>query len=121
MSKTRIFAVLGIAILIAAFLTNPKTEQHEGRVTAKAMELMKAQASGSKKDVMRLGMDVFGRVLVQQFVEDNVRVKNYYLFSLTQIRWDNKDVTVGLGLFNKVWLSPKIDEKAKEVVDLIKG
>lgn len=124
MSKTRIFALSLIAIMLVAFVTNPSKEEQEARVKEKALALMKAAASDKDKknnELVDFGVQLFGNVLVDQFIQNNVKVYNYYFFSLTKIRWEGKESTIGGGAFKQIWLSPKIDEKAKEIVTAIKG
>lgn len=66
-------------------------------------------------------MKLFGNTLIDQFLENHIKVENYYLFSLTKIQWDNQEQVIGGGAFKQIWLSPKIDEKAKQIVAAIKG
>lgn len=110
--------------MLLAFVTNPSKEEQEARVKEKAIELMKEAASSKHKetnDALDLGVELFGNILVDQFIKNNVNVYNYYFFSLTKVRWEDKESTIGVGAFKQIWLSPKIDEKAKEIVTAIKG
>lgn len=121
MSKTRVFALVGIAIISVSFFTNPSKEEHEKVVKEKVVSLLKQEANPKDKELLDFGMKLLGNTLADQFMDEHVRVKNYYIFSLTKINWNNQSPTIGFGAFQKVWLSPKIDEKAKELIDLIKG
>lgn len=120
MSKTRIFAVSMVMLMLAAFLTNPKQEQHEEAVRAKAVTLLKQQAGKQNKQAVDFGIQLFGNTLIDQFMQNHVKVENYYLFSLTKVQLGNKESTIGGAAFRYIWLSPKIDEKAAEIVAMIK-
>lgn len=121
MSKTRIFALSIIALMLAAFFTNPSQEQHEATIRAKAIDLLKQHAGTKNSSVVDFGVQLFGNTLIDQFMKNHISVKNYYLFSVTKVRWEQEEQILGVGAFKKVWLSPKIDEKASEIVDMIKA
>lgn len=121
MSKTRIFALVLIGIMIGAILTNPKKEEFESAVKDKAKSLLKSQLKYENQDAIELGMALFGDRVVQEFVQNNVIIENYYLFSLVKIRWQGEDTPIGGGAFKKVWLSPEIDKKADEIVGILKN
>ena len=120
MSKTRIFALSMIILMLIAFFSNPKQEQHEKIVREKAIVLLKQQAGKQNEQVVDFGIQLFGNTLIDQFMQNHVRIENYYLFSLTKIRVGHQENTIGGGLFGTVWLSPKIDEKAAEIAKMIK-
>ncbi|WP_166332896.1 DUF4359 domain-containing protein [Sphingobacterium chungjuense] len=120
MSKTRIFALVGIVVLIAAFLTNPSQERHEEVLRAKAKELLTSQLDYKHEDAMQLGMMLFGDRVIDEFLVNNVHIKNYYLFSLIEISWQADAQVVGGGAFGMVWLSPKIDEEADKIIRILK-
>lgn len=121
MSKTRIFALSIVAIMLAAILTNPKKEDLELAVQNKAKSLLQQQLSYENKDALALGMTLFGDRIVNEFVEKNVIIENYYLFSLVKIRWQGQDTPIGGGAFKYVYLSPEIDKKADEIVGILKN
>ncbi|MCC2599851.1 DUF4359 domain-containing protein [Sphingobacterium sp. FBM7-1] len=120
MSKTRIFAISMIVLMLIAFFSNPKQEQHEKIVREKAVVLLKQQAGKQNEQVVDFGIQLFGNTLIDQFMQNHVKVENYYLFSLTKIRIGHEESTIGGGAFRIVWLSPKIDEKAAEIARMIK-
>ena len=119
MSKTRIFALLLIILMLAAVFTNPTKERIEAALTVKAKEILEKQLNSNDK-VMSLGMTLFGDRVVNEFVSNYTHTDNYYLFSLSKIRWNSEDIIIGVGLFNQVWISPKIDEKAAQLMDQLK-
>ncbi|MFD1769316.1 DUF4359 domain-containing protein [Sphingobacterium suaedae] len=121
MSKTRIFAISLIAIILIAFFTNPRQEQHETAIKNKALTLLREKSNAKDKETVNFGIQLFGSTLIDQFIKEHVKVENYYLFSLTKINWNNQEMVIGGGAFKQIWLSPKIDEKAAEIVEMIKG
>lgn len=121
MSKTRLFSILGITILLLSFLSNPPKELHEKVVKHKIISLLKTEPGSKNKELIDFGIQLIGNTLVDQFVEEHLHIKNYYVFSLTKIRWEDQNVIIGLGIFGKVWLSPKIDEKAQELLTIVRG
>lgn len=120
MSKTRIFAFFMIALLLGAILTNPSKEDFDKTVAHKATDLMKKQLKYENEDAIQLGMTLFGDKLVKDFVEKSVIVDNYWLFSVVNISWQGEKQPIGGGAFKTVWLSPKIDEKADEIIRVLK-
>ena len=121
MSKTRIFALILLALLVIGILLNPTKEQLEDAVKTKAISLVEQQLRFDDQDALKLGMNLYGNKLVQDFVEKNVVVTNYYLFSLVKIRWQSQETPIGGGAFKTIWLSPKIDEKADEIITVLKS
>ncbi|MCL7988260.1 DUF4359 domain-containing protein [Sphingobacterium sp. lm-10] len=120
MSKTRIFALVGIVVLVAAFLTNPSEEKYEEVLRAKAKELLTSQLDYEHEDAMQLGMMLFGDRVIDEFLANNVYIKNYYLFSLVEIRWQAEAQVVGGGALGQVWLSSKIDSEADKIILILK-
>lgn len=121
MSKTRIFALVMIALILGSILTNPPREQFEQVIKAKATEILEKQLDYKDKDALRLGMTLFGDKITQDFMDRSISIQNYYLFSVATIRWQNTTSPIGIGAFKTVWLSPKIDEKADEIINLLKN
>ncbi|PRD53820.1 DUF4359 domain-containing protein [Sphingobacterium gobiense] len=120
MSKTRIFALSMIVLMLIAFFSNPKQEQHEKIVREKAIMLLKQQAGKQNEQVVDFGIQLFGNTLIDQFMQNHVKIENYYLFSITKIQIGRQENTIGGGAFGSIWLSPKIDEKATEIAKMIK-
>lgn len=109
-----------IVLMLIAFFSNPKQEQHEKIVREKAIVLLKQEAGEQNEQAIDFGIQLFGNTLIDQFMRNHVMVENYYLFSLTKIHVGHQENTIGGGAFGTIWLSPKIDEKAAEIAKLIK-
>lgn len=120
MSKTRIFALFLFGIMVAAILTNPKREQFETAIEEKAKSLLVKQLKYDNQDAVQLGMSLFGNRIIKEFVQNNVVIENYYLFSVVKIKWQGQNSPIGGGAFKTVWLSPEIDKKADEIVGILR-
>ncbi|WP_140937023.1 hypothetical protein [Sphingobacterium lumbrici] len=120
MSKTRIFALAIIAIMLAAILTNPKEEVFYIAVKEKVKTLVEKELNYEHQDALNLGMTLFGNRIVDEFVKNNVRIKNYYLLSIVSLKWQEEETPIGGGAFKNIWFSPKIDKKAEEIIDILK-
>ncbi|TDQ72166.1 hypothetical protein [Sphingobacterium yanglingense] len=120
MSKTRIFALLMLALIFASILTNPPREQFEKALTIKAKDILEKQLHYKDKDAVLLGMTLFGDKVVQDFIDRSIIVKNYYLFSVVKLKWQDTETPIGGGAFKTIWISPKIDEKADEIIAILK-
>ncbi len=121
MSKTRIFALLGVIILLAAVLTNPSKEKISEKLVLKTKNILKKELDYRHKDAIDLGMMLFGDQVVKEFVNNYTYTENYYLFSLAKIKWNSEDIIIGGGLFNQVWISSKLDEKAASLLEALKN
>lgn len=120
MSKTRVFAFFLLGIIIAAILTNPKREQFENVIEDKAKFLLIKQLDYESQEAVQLGMTLFGNRIIKEFVQNNVVIENYYLFSVVKINWQGQSSAIGGGAFKTVWLSPEIDRKADEIVRILR-
>lgn len=121
MSKIRLFAILGIAIMLTAVFTNPSKDKINDKLTLEAKEILKTQLDFEHKDAVDFGMMLFGDQVVKEFVNNYTHTDNYYLFSLTKINWNSERVVIGGGAFGQVWISEKIDEKAGQLMKALKN
>lgn len=119
MSKTRVFALIMVVFMLICILTNPSKEQFESAIKQKATTIIKDQLKYEDQGAVDLAMSLFGNKVVDDFITNTVVVKNYYLFSVVQIKWEGQEISVGGGILKTVWLSPKIDEKATEIIDVL--
>jgi len=120
MSKTRIFALSLVAIMLIAVFTNPSKEKIESKLADKAKEILKKQLQYEHQDAVDLGMMLFGDQVVSEFINSYTTTSNYYLFSLSKINWNGEQVIIGGGAFSQVWISPKLDEKADQLINALK-
>lgn len=121
MSKTRVFALIMVAFMLICILTNPSKEKFEGAITNKATTIVKQQLKYKDQGAVDLAMTLFGNKVVNEFVNNNIIIKNYYLFSVATIKWEGQEMPIGGGALQTIWLSPKIDEKADEIMGVLKS
>ncbi len=121
MSKTRIFAITLVLIMLAAVFTNPSKEKMEAALSTKAKDILQKQLKYEDKGAVELGMMLFGDQVIREFVNSYTTTSNYYLFSLSKINWNGEQVIVGGGAFGQVWISPKLDEKADKLIEVLKN
>ncbi len=119
-NKNRYIALVLLAIIGTAILTNPPREKHEQMIADKAKQLLKEQLRYEHQEAIEFGMQLFGDQLVKRFMKDNVRIDNYYLFSTTRVRWQSQEAIIGIGAFGNIWFSSKVDEKITEVISVLK-
>lgn len=120
MSKKRIFSLLAFVLILVAIFTNPTKEEHQAAVKVKATQLVSDQLGSKENDLLAFGMQLFGNNIVDEFCDRVVFVDDYYLFSLTKIKWEGKENIVAFGAFHKIWYSGKIDEKFNEIIAVLK-
>lgn len=120
MSKTRIFALIMLGLILASILTNPPREQFETIIKSKSKDILEKQLKYKDKDALQLGMTLFGDRVIQDFIDRSIIIQNFYLFSVVKIKWQGTETPIGGGAFKTVWLSPKIDEKADEIIAILK-
>lgn len=121
LSKKRIISIALVLLMLLAVVTNPTQEQHEAAVKEKAIALFKKQLNYDHQEAIDFAMNLVGNQVINQFLQNNVQVENYYLFSLTKLRWEGKSTIIGGGAFKQVWLSDKIDAKAEEIIAVLKN
>jgi len=115
------FLFFVILVCLGAFATNPTSVEHKLILKDKMREYLnteidKMQLENDNK-FAALGASLgaaFGGIIVDKYIDENVVVDDYYLFSITNVRWEGKIKMVGLGIFGKVVLHPDIDKKLKE-------
>ena len=110
-----------VLVCLGAFVTNPTSVEHKLILKDKMREYLnteidKMQLENDNK-FAALGASLgaaFGGIIVDKFIDENVVIDDYYLFSITNVRWEGKIKMVGVGIFGKVILHPDIDKKLKE-------
>lgn len=120
MSKTRIFALIVIGLLLTAVLTNPSKAQMEDAVSTKAKTILQNQLNYKHADAIQLGMTLFGDRMIRELIQSHVTIRNYYVFSTVNIHWQGEETPIGGGAFRAVWLSPEIDSKVDEIITFLK-
>jgi hypothetical protein len=103
-------------ILIASvilFSTNPSEERHVSEVKLVLKKYLNKKVSSSGSDLFGFGSIVngIGNMIIESELDQYIKRKNYYLFSLTCIKSDNKEQTIGWGVLGKVYISDKVEKQ----------
>lgn len=108
-SVGRYFLLLIVVVLVVAYLSNPKLDQHRFTASAKLnekLENFKDQVKPKKKFwkvVKEIGFTLASSHL-QKKVQERIAITDYGVCSFTKVRLSNREVTVGFGAFGQVWL-----------------
>lgn len=116
MKKTIVFLAFLFLVIAIAFFTNPTPSEHKAAVKEVLNEHLKKSINSNFPDLSEdqnaasdMGM-MLGGALVEMLVENMVASEDYFLFSVTQITWNNNTRTVGIGLFGHVMISDELEE-----------
>lgn len=120
MSGKRIFAFIMIALFLAAFSLNPTKEELKFELRNKVTKALKKELGIKHADAYELAMTLYGNELVTKVMNNYLQTKNYYLFSTVEITWQGDKAVLGGGAFKQIWFSDKIDEKIREVIEVLK-
>lgn len=115
--KKLFFLIILIAAAVGAYLTNPTEAEMRDTLLTKLTAVFNESMQERKSDVVTYtAWQVGGDKMVDLFIEKYVTVHNYYLFSLVKIHWDNKSYIVGIGGFNNIYITNRLN---KELADNI--
>lgn len=119
--KTKNYILLAICLFVTiTALTNPDRETHKEKVKLKMnefyeQEMAKEDNSPNNQYSAAKAMGImFGRSLINNIIDNVVSSSNYILFSTTEITWEGKTKTVGIGILGHVFLSSEIDKAIKK-------
>lgn len=113
------FIVILIAVGIVAYLTNPTEQMHReaaGLKLEKIADNALAKYGVGNNVLSSLGLDA-GNLFVKQLLDNHITSDNYQLFSLTKLNWEGNSYVIGIGAFNRVFISNKVDEIAEKAID----
>jgi hypothetical protein len=120
-SSRNLYLLFLLFLCIGAFATNPSSAEHKLILKDKMRQLLNSEIdklkSENDNEFAQLGATfgaAIGGAFTDKFVDENVVVDDYYLFSITNFRWDGKIKMVGVGIFGKVILHPDIEKKLKD-------
>lgn len=120
--KTKHYVILGITLFmtILAF-TNPNQEIHKEKVKVKLNEFyekeMAKDDNTSTNQFSQAGKSmgmILAKSMINMVIDNSISSSNYILFSTTDVTWEGKTKTVGIGVLGNVFLSSKIDDAIKK-------
>lgn len=103
-----IFLIL-IAIAAIAFFTNPDKEAHKEAIIARTDQVIEEIITERNDELSSVAWQLAGKQLLSEFVDSNVTVDNYYLFSIPKVNWDGKSYQIGVGAFGKVYITKHLN------------
>ncbi|NLO71121.1 MAG: DUF4359 domain-containing protein [Porphyromonadaceae bacterium] len=117
---SRIFLlILLAAVIVGAYITNPDEQLHKEAVSVKMDKIVGniLEKYGLNNNLLSsIGNDVTNK-FTGQLIDSRISADNYFLFSLTKLNWENEDYVIGIGAFNKVYISKNVDEIAERAID----
>ena len=109
--KKRYFIYLFfLIILILACITNPNEEAHKNALKARAHSIMSEIVTEQRNTMSSAVWQLGGSQLVDGFIDSNLSIDNYYLFSIPKIRWNEKSYPIGFGAFSKVYITKELNK-----------
>lgn len=119
MRKLFLFLIVLAGLAVIGYFTNPTEAMHKEAAHDKLEKIMENTLSryGVGKNILStLGIDA-GNNFVGQLIDNHITVDNYYIFSLTRLKWEDKSYVIGVGALNKVFISNKVDDIAHKAAD----
>ena len=119
MRKTTYFIILAvIALVLAAWATNPNEQQHQDAARIKLSEIVENTMSdfGLKKNLLTdLGFEI-GNRYIDSLLDNCISANNYLVCSTTVFTFNGQKHIIGFGAFGKVRISDKVEESLKKEI-----
>jgi hypothetical protein len=103
--RNKLFLFLLIASI--AVYTNPILEKHQKAVQEKVTGLKNIDGDVNVDTLKKLGAllgDAIGLKTMEKYLNNNVKVQDLKVCSLTKLKINGSYTTVGIGVFGKVFL-----------------
>ena len=110
----KLIVIALIAAAVAAYMTNPKIDQHREAAKLRINQLMQGSMSKESPLLGSVGAAI-GKTLASPVVDNVVNSDNYYLFSTTTLTWNGVTHIVGTGVFGRIFLGNKFDQVYKNM------
>ncbi len=93
---------IGIALLLLLIVTCPKKQQHLDTISDKISGALYSELGEEEDDWDALGL-LFGGALLNEALEDNIVVDNYFIFSVGKLLFDDEKNVVSFGILGHVF------------------
>jgi hypothetical protein len=121
MSKSSVWVLVIIGLIIIFTITNPKEQAHKDAVKSKITSVLHKNMSESKvsdddtwgKIGEGLGV-LFGGVIIDKLVDNFVSCNNCIIFSLTTVTLNDSTKIIGLGVLGNVFIFANVDDVLKD-------
>ena len=107
--------ILALILIIASF-TNPKEGQHKEILNTKLNILIQKNMEKEQQPTNewgQMGQELalkLGTVMVNNIIDKMVIIDNYFIFSITKIKKDDKTKLIVIGAFGNVFFTKKLDD-----------
>lgn len=118
--------ILAIVILAILFASNPGLNDHQKAVKAKISQFIKKQTSSKSNDTKseQAGKAILGLVgesMANEVVNEVIKRKDYFFFSLTTFEFNGNEKIIGIGIFGEVYISNEIEKELNNYVNKVKS
>lgn len=111
------YLLISAFFLLVLFLTNPSKQDHIEKVRVSLKTALNRSISKKTENGFAIGVGAYlTDGLVDAIVEKSVSVDNFYIFSRTHLRYLDKDVIIGFGIFGNVFISDKLQNETDNVL-----
>lgn len=107
--KKFLFFVAILLIAAIAFMTRPDKQAHKEAMMKAVREYVDEEAANKgfgDNGLTRLGKNIVNKA-VEAALNSKLKVDDYYLFNMTHVKMGDKQKTLSLGLFGKVFTFDK--------------
>lgn len=104
MKKTNLIILIIGLIVLVLFITNPKPEQHKSAVKDLFINYLRNNTPAPNSGFEAMG-NAMAIMTIENMVQRDVQIKNYYLFSLTYFWSEGISRNVGIGILGNVYIS----------------
>jgi hypothetical protein len=113
MKKSGLFAIIGALVILVLAQTNPSLEEHRAAFRSRFMERINNTIDDTVKKDSGLGKlgSSLGSALIDKMVDVMITRDSYVLFSLTKVKFDGENKTVGVGILGNVYVTSESDSK----------
>ncbi|OPZ28692.1 MAG: hypothetical protein BWZ00_01251 [Bacteroidetes bacterium ADurb.BinA174] len=108
-NKSALIFLIFIVIIAIAFFTNPDKEAHKEAIIEKTDQIMEEIIAERNDAISSTAWELAGKKLLSEFIDTNVTVDNYYLFSIPKVNWDGNSYPIGVGAFGKVYITKHLN------------
>lgn len=122
-SSSIVWWIAFVMIVIVLAATNPNKELHVLEFKGILKKYMSEKITSAPIDFFGLGslLEGLGNIVIDTQIDDLVERKNYFIFSLTYVKYENKEEMIGYGVLGNVFIfdsvkkliSEKLNENSK--------
>lgn len=105
-------------IILMAYITNPDVDKHKLVLNNRLTEAIDQAMLERNNDIEQMAWQLGKKEITSMFIDKYMTVDDYKVLSLTRIHWAGKSYIVGIGGFEQVYITRKLDkELAHQIID----